>query len=74
MDKKLRNDIAMFLLGASDMPKGMDRHIHNATVATNRLKTTLDNPRSQNDLADKIRDRQTSAGIYTVKTKMQWPF
>jgi len=74
MNRKLRNDIAMFLLGAGDVPQGIDRYVHNAAMATHRLKNTLDNPGSQNDLANRIRDRQTAAGVYTMKTKMPWPF
>jgi len=74
MDKKLRNDIAMFLLGAGSIPQGVPGHTRAAAMATHRLKTALDNPQSHRDLADRVRDRQTAADVYTTKTKARWPF
>lgn len=74
MDKKLRNDIAMFLLDAGSIPQGIPDHTRAAAMATRRLKTTLDNPRKHQDLANKVRDRQTAASVYTAKTKTRWPF
>jgi|19_taG_2_1085344.scaffolds.fasta_scaffold202427_1 hypothetical protein len=74
MNKKLRNDLAMFLLGATGLPQGLDSHIRDAAMATKHLKTALDQKTMQLDLSDKIRDRQTAATVYSIKTNKHWPF
>ena len=74
MDKKLGNSLAMFLLGATPAPRGLDRHTHDAVMATKRLKHVLDQPSPGADLANKIRDRRVAAAVYTLRTNKPWPF
>jgi len=74
MNKKTRNDIAMFLLGAKDIPQNLAPHVHNVAVATNKLKNSLEHYQSQNDLADCVYNRRRAAHAYFIKTKKSWPF
>tara|TARA_R110000744_G_scaffold121369_2_gene225978 strand:+ start:285 stop:509 length:225 start_codon:yes stop_codon:yes gene_type:complete len=74
MDKKLRSNLAMFLLGATGMPQGLDPHTRDAAMATKHLKNSLDQKVPHSNLSDKIRDRQTAAAVYSIKTNKRWPF
>ena len=73
MNSKTKNDIAMFLLGASNIPL-VPSYTKDAAVATRHLKLALDTAQSYSDVADKVRDRHIAAEVYSTKTKLKWPF
>ena len=64
----------MFFLGATGMPQGLDPHTRDAAMATKHLKNSLDQKTPHPDLSGKIRDRQTAAAVYSIKTNKRWPF
>jgi hypothetical protein len=74
MNSKTKNDIAMFLLGASNIPPQVPSHTKDAAFATRHLKLALDTAQSYSDVADKVRDRHIAAEVYSTKTKLKWPF
>ena len=74
MNKKTKNDIAFYLLGHGDVPKGIPSHTRNAAISTRRLKVALDSAGSYQDVSDNVRERSIAAGVYSAKTKLNWPF
>ena len=74
MDNKTKNDIALYLLGHGNIPKGVPSHTRDAAAATRKLKVALDSAGSYQDVADNVRERSIAAGVYSAKTKLKWPF
>jgi hypothetical protein len=73
MDKKQRHDIATYLLGASEMPSGINASTQQAAYATKQLKVALDSG-DVSSIPDAIKGRSTAAAAYTMQTKKPWPF
>tara|TARA_Y100000389_G_C17336222_1_gene450796 strand:- start:246 stop:470 length:225 start_codon:yes stop_codon:yes gene_type:complete len=74
MDKKTKSDIALYLLGHGNVPKGIPSHTRDAAISTRQLKVALDSANTYQDVVDSVKNRSIAAGVYSTKTKLKWPF
>jgi len=75
MDKKIKNQVALYILGCGDPNESWSPQVKNAAVMSRNFKKVLDQPSpSLEDVATAAKERTISALEFNNVTGKKWPF